>query len=554
MKKLDSFLLTRFLLHFITVLPCLVLILITQYLLKYFEDFVGKGVDIWVFGQLFAYFSINMLPRAMGLSILLSSLMTYGTLGEHAELTAIKAAGVSPLRLFRPVFLASLLLTILSFYANADYIPRVNLKAFLLLYDIQHKKPAFYLPEKQFYGALPGYSVRVEKKTKKGALEGVIIYGHSARTGEKRLILAQSGEMNESKGQELLFTLYNGNYYIERPSKKEDWHDLIDHRFEQTQLRFDLSSFSLVRRDESFFSHLRYGKSMNGLLIERDSIRIQVDSLLQVNQTRTKTLHELHLRYDQPITLPNQAPLDLVHKRHLSMTMDHQPIEFPKQYLSQLSSKDPPAIKSIFNKKTPHLQNFTRYKDTLHKGNLGGYTPLIQQAYSVQDLYLDLRNKLQYKLDKDTKRISIRQASFVSSSLSYLGGTIRDMRYRQYWLELEAYNRIFLSLSGLIFFLIGASIGIVIKKGGLGLPVSITCFFLILFYVLTVLFNKRAASGLTDTVWASAAPCVILAIIALLLVWMALWDTNLLQMGGFQRFIFQLRQWYHRYLSKLLRS
>src|SRR3954469_14075394 len=175
MKKIDKLILGSFIGPFILTFLVVVFILLMQHMLKYFDDIIGKDLGYEVIGRLMFYFAIFMIPVAMPLAVLLSSLITFGNLGEHFELTAIKASGISLLRTLQPIFFFVLLLTGLAFYVNNNLVPQAALEAYSLLYDIKQKKPALELREGTFYNGLPDISIKVDKKFPKddAALKGV---------------------------------------------------------------------------------------------------------------------------------------------------------------------------------------------------------------------------------------------------------------------------------------------------------------------------------------------------------------------------------------------
>jgi lipopolysaccharide export system permease protein len=177
MKKLDKLVLDAFIGPFLITFLVVVFILLNINMLKYFDDIIGKGLDWWVLGRLFFYFAIFTIPTAMPLAVLLSSLIAFGNLGEHFELTAIKSAGISLLRVLQPIFLFILLLTVAAFHANNNMVPRAALEAYSLLYDIKQKKPALELREGEFYRGIDNMSIKVNKKFPKDeqALKGVIV-------------------------------------------------------------------------------------------------------------------------------------------------------------------------------------------------------------------------------------------------------------------------------------------------------------------------------------------------------------------------------------------
>src|SRR6187402_3179478 len=164
MKKIDKLVLKAFIGPFILTFLVVVFILLMQHMLKYFDDIIGKGLGMDVIGQLLFYFAIFMTPVAMPLAVLLSSLIAYGNLGEHFELTAVKSAGFSLTRTLLPIFFFVVALTVVAFYVNNNLVPKAALEAYSLLYDIKQKKPALDLREGSFYQGIPDMSIKVNKK------------------------------------------------------------------------------------------------------------------------------------------------------------------------------------------------------------------------------------------------------------------------------------------------------------------------------------------------------------------------------------------------------
>ncbi len=197
MKKLDKLILKAFFGPFILTFAVVEFILLTQYMLKYLDELVGKNLGGEVFGELLFYFSINMAPVALPLAVLLSSLMTFGTLGEHNELTAIKTSGITLTRILRPVFIAVSFITVGAFFFNNNVVPKANLKAYSLLWDIRQKKPAMNFKEGAFYNGIPGYSIKVNKKMNDGQTLGdVMIYDHSIASLLNTSANSNSGEID----------------------------------------------------------------------------------------------------------------------------------------------------------------------------------------------------------------------------------------------------------------------------------------------------------------------------------------------------------------------
>ena len=236
MKKIDKLVLDAFIGPFLITFFVVVFILLNINMLKYFDDIIGKGLDTLILGQLFFYFGIFTVPTAMPLAVLLSSLIAFGNLGEHFELTAIKSAGISLVRILLPIFLFVLVLTVIAFYANNNLVPKAALEAYSLLYDIKQKKPALDLREGAFYNGIDDISIKVDKKfpDDEAALKGVIVYDHRDNDGNKKVMVADSGRMYTVLNERYLkFELFNGYEYREgvrtkRNRRKKQQQRIVD--------------------------------------------------------------------------------------------------------------------------------------------------------------------------------------------------------------------------------------------------------------------------------------------------------------------------------------
>src|SRR6188768_932723 len=251
MKKIDKLVLGAFLGPFTMTFLVVVFILLTQHMLKYFEDISGKGLGGDVIGQLLFYFAIFMTPVALPLAVLLSSLIAFGNLGEHFELTAIKSAGVSLVRTLRPIFIFVLFLTLVAFYANNNLVPKAALEAYSLLYDIKQKKPALDLREGAFYNGINDISIKVDKKfpDDDAALKTVMVYDHRKNDGNRDVTVADSGRMYTILNERYLkFELFNGYNYQEGANSERELagqknrkvESLSRSKFTKTQVVFDL--------------------------------------------------------------------------------------------------------------------------------------------------------------------------------------------------------------------------------------------------------------------------------------------------------------------------
>ena len=278
--------------------------MLTQHMLKYFDDIVGKDLGWDVLAQLLFYFAVFMTPIAIPLAVLLSSLMTFGNLGEHFELTAIKSAGISLLRALFPIFIFVLGLTVVAFYSNNYFVPKAALEAYSLLYDIKQKKPALDLKQGAFYTGIPDFSIKVEKKYDDGkTIEDIIMYDHRSVVGNKKIILADSGLMYTINNDRYLkLELFYGNFYFEDYSETStstnSKQNMSRSSFNRSEYVMDLSSFGLDRTDKSLFEGNRIMRNMGQLSNDVDSVGRSISDLKLKIFEENKYAFFYHMRED----------------------------------------------------------------------------------------------------------------------------------------------------------------------------------------------------------------------------------------------------------------
>jgi lipopolysaccharide export system permease protein len=211
-NKLDWLLVKSFIGPFILTFFIALFVLVMQFLWKYVDDLVGKGLNTFVLFELIFYASARLVPLALPLAVLLSSIMTFGSLGEHFELTALKASGVSVLRMMRPLIVVVSMISIFAFVFSNYLLPFSNLKFQTLLYDIRNQKPTVAIKDGIFYNDIDGFNIRVDKKDPDGnTLHGIILYDHSSGLGSDHVIYAEKGQLiQDEKNMALTFFLENG--------------------------------------------------------------------------------------------------------------------------------------------------------------------------------------------------------------------------------------------------------------------------------------------------------------------------------------------------------
>ncbi|MEO7768013.1 MAG: LptF/LptG family permease, partial [Ferruginibacter sp.] len=292
-KKLDKLILRSFIGPFIATFFIAFFVLMMQSLWKYIDDLVGKDLDLVTIGKFLWYASASLLTLAMPIAILISSIMTFGNLGESFELVAIKSAGISLLRFMRPLMLVAILLCGVTFLFANYVIPYANLKFKTLYYDITYKKPALDLKQGTFYNHIPGYAIKVGKKDSDGkTIHNVLIYEQQT-TLQDNSIVAEKGTMGFSNDKKFLeFTLYNGFRYQERGNSIDTSTEFIRLGFKEYKKLFDLSTLQMTNTPDSIFKNDYKMLSIRQLNKSIDSLSKAKDSAgKRFNTELTSTLH-----------------------------------------------------------------------------------------------------------------------------------------------------------------------------------------------------------------------------------------------------------------------
>ena len=465
MKKIDKLILSSFLGPFILTFLVVVFILLNIHMLKYFDDIIGKDLGWDVIGQLLFYFAIFNTPVALPLAVLLSSLITFGNLGEHFELTAIKSLGISLVRSLLPIFGFVLLITYGAFIVGNQLVPKAALEAYSLLYDIKQKKPALDIRQGSFYNSIPDISIKVnEKLPEEGLLKGVIIYDHRGTAGNKKVWIADSGRMYTfNNDQYLKLELFQGYHYSEgansgasvSSSQEDDTYSKT--QFSKTQIVFDLSSFGLNRTDKKWFQTNRIMRNMKELRMDMDSISGEIKG--------------------QQVAIYASSP-QVLEYHHLDDS-----IQWPEEVKKLKQKRDSISIA----KNEASLSNAPKV-DTIPLKNL----VIDEKVVRVSD---SLFNK-PYDRNEITRALS--QARSVKSQLLNNNSMIKSYNTEYLSFEVQWHKIMAQAIACIAMFLIGAPLGSIIKKGGLGVPVLMSILFFIVFYVLTLMGEKWAKQGVVS--------------------------------------------------------
>ena len=453
MRKLDLLIIRAFIGPFLLTTALSTFILLIQHMLKYFDDFVGKDLGFLVFAKLLFYFSLNMLQIALPLGVLVSSIMTFGTLGEHFELTAIKSAGISLIRALRPIFIFVLFISIGAFFFNDNVLPSANLKAYSLLYDIKHKKPTLDIQEGVFYKGIPNYIIKAKEKFPDDiTLKDVIIYDHTNMVGNKRVIRADSSRMYLFMNDRYLkLELYDGFYYVETPVENNQIDQFQRTAYDRLEMLFSLASFEFDPTDEDLFRGNRQMMKIPELTYAIDSMEARA------------------------INLKNSSLSTI--SRFFRYKDDFKIFEEEKDSL-----KLPPSF----------MENDKTFMES----------PLSKQRRTVPDS-LSFEELDSIIFSKKVKRKplvtgALQQARNIKNNLHSTETRISDLSSNMNRYKLEKYKKFSQAFACIVMFLIGAPLGAIIKKGGLGVPVIISVFFFIIYYVLSNSGEEYAKADVMD--------------------------------------------------------
>lgn len=367
-KKLYRLVLMEFAGPFVLTFFISLFVLLMQFLWKYIDDLVGKGLEWTIIAELIYYTSITLIPLALPLAILVSSIMTFGNLAEHFEIVAGKAAGISLQKIMRPVLVCALAVSVLAFLFSNYVLPVANLKMGTLLYDVRQQKPSLYITEGVFYNGIEGYSIRIGKKEKDGiTVHQVMIYDHRQGIGNSKVITAESGKMQLSDDKNfLMLTLFNGRSYEEGTRNRDGshTHPLTRAEFESQQIRFDLSTFKLTRSNEEWFKD-------NWQMMNFKQLTYAIDSLEKRFDNRKKEMAEsagAYLYYLNDSVLMKKATAD-----HSGSSMNPLVIDpglqvntvFEQAAASARNAKM--FIKNNADEAESKLRTITRYKIEWHR-------------------------------------------------------------------------------------------------------------------------------------------------------------------------------------------
>jgi lipopolysaccharide export system permease protein len=461
MKRLHRMIIGAFLGPLFITFLIVLFILVMQFLWKYVDDLMGKGLEWYVLVELMTYATASFVPLALPLAILLSSIMTLGGLGENTELVPMRSAGLGLLRILTPLIFTVAVLALGSFYFSNNVLPVANLKFHSLLWDVTRKKPALNLQPGIFYNGIDGFSIRaMQKDDEGGVLHDVLIYDHRAAfQGNRTVVRAKTGTMQRSTdGRYLVLTLRDGHFYDEHsPAGQRGQYPMMRGAFEQDEIRLDLSGLGLDRTDQELFKDHYKMLTLGQLSYAEDSLRKQYDSRVA----------------DQQRHLANS----------LLVTRNSQAAALP-----------------------PGTSEVTRFEEGL--------------TGEVRSNFYDVAMNM------------------VRNNINFLDRSAEERRGREEQLsrfQVEWHRKPMLALACLLFFFIGAPLGAIIRKGGMGLPVVFAIIFFLIFHIVSFSTEKLVITGSLKAWPGMWIGSLVLLPIGLLLTWKATTDSPLFDADAYYR-------------------
>ncbi len=441
MKSIHRLVLKSYLGPMILTFFIVMFVLMMNFVWRYIDELVGKGLDAWIIIELMSYAMVNMIPLGLPLSMLLAAIMTMGNLGENYELLAMKSAGMSLLRIIKPLIFVVLLISIASFFIVNDLVPYANKQMYSIIYDIRKQKQVIEFKDGLFFNGIENMSIRVGKQDPKTKLlNDILIYDNREANGNMTTTVADSGYIRLSDDKEmLLITLFNGHTYEQTRSSK--WYS------------------------ESELRHNTFDKQYGALPMEGFSMGQRTDAN-SFRGSQTLTITELQGDIDSLKDLVN-----------VSMVQSYEPL-LKKQIFAEDHSVIP-------------------LPDSLKVDKTG------MQKINVLDSISGLDIRTKQAIWSNARR----QAKNSRNMFSNDEDNTKIALNKLYLSNVEWHRKLSTPISIIIFFLIGAPLGAIIRKGGLGMPIVVSVIFFVIYYIISISGEKMAKEGTWDAVagmWISA--------------------------------------------------
>jgi lipopolysaccharide export system permease protein len=489
LKKLDKFVLKSFIGPLVLTFFIVLIILILQFLWMYIDELAGKGLDFKVMSELLFQFSLTFVPTAFPLAILLASLMTFGNMGEFSELSAIKSSGIPLRRIMFPIIFLVAIICVVSFFFSNNIQPYSYRKARTLLYDIRRKRPELNIQAGTFNNDVDGFSIKITSKDPgTNRLEKLFIYDHTEKRGNTSVTYADSGYMKVTPDETgMILTLFNGYSYNEIDEKNVS------------------SSFKKYPFRKDYFREMQRVISLSGSDLERSK-----DDLFKFSSSTQKVNRLLQL-------------ID---------SMGNNNSEKKNAYFKEFNVTRVYEQRNFFQPGVSATDSATLAKQPL-------FTPWI----IFDSLPLNQRKEVISKAIENVKYAT----NFITQKEEYIHNEIKNIR--QY--QIDLHKKFTLAFACIVFFMIGAPLGAIIRKGGLGTPAIISILFFVVYYVLSITFEKTVKEDLINPILGMWAACLILLPIGVFLTYKATTDSVIFNVETYMRFFKQIKDFIYRFVFNI---
>lgn len=467
-----------------------VFVLLMQFLWKYIDDMVGKGLEWNIIFELLFYASLALVPMAFPLAMLLASIMSFGDMGENYELVAMKASGISLFRIMRPLIVVAVCLCLFAFYFSNHILPKTNLKFTALMLSVKRQKPEMVIKEGVFTNDIDGYSIKVDRKSRTtNMLYDILVYDHTDNRGNVSVTMADSGYMKISEDKKfMVMTLFDGETAVDQEENERGRmksYPFQRTRFARQVVTVPLRGFDFKRTDENMLRSAY--RMMNLAQLARSEDSLYLDYRLRVRR------FAVGLQYNSMV---EKSILGISHPTDSLRTYQPFAADTAVDYREIYNERDPLEQRQIF---TSALENARSNKQRIDQ--------------NVNELYSLKKNLNKYSMEKHRKFT---------------------------W-----------SVACVIFFFIGAPLGAIIRKGGMGMPVVVSILLFISYYMVSIVGEKFAREdvwNMTGGMWFST---LIFLPVGLFLTYKAVHDSGLLNLETYQ---YQLKRLRHFILDRFNQS
>ncbi len=488
MKQLHSLILKSFVGPFVATLFISVFMLVMQFLWLYIDDLIGKGLELYIVAKLLFLASVSIVPMALPIAVLIASIMTFGNFGEHFELTAIKASGISLQRIMYPLIIVSIFISIGAFLFTEKVIPYTNLKMYTLLFDVRHQNPALDIRPGIFNNDVDNYSIRIGKKSdKSNMMYDFMIYDHTENLGNKSVVVADSGIIKVTDDMKfMVITMYSGCKYEESNEDEKDMNKRVyphmKNEFTEQTISIPLKGFNFEESDDAIFKK-------NYQMLNMKKLQVAIDSLT--------AKYNRKLYFTKNTLIGNKFLKNEVRLRNKADTLEFFASDSTKRNLSAIDLPIVIDLDSAMNTQT------------------------------IEDQNRILKNSFEYA-QKVKEQITNSQRE-LDQKLEWIA------RHKIVW-----HKKLTYAVACFIFFFIGAPLGAIIKKGGFGLPIIISIMLFLTYYIISMTGEKFVTEGVwqaTFGMWFSSA---LFFPVGIFLTWKATADSSLFNFEEYKNAILKL--------------